>query len=1056
MSFSPQEKQRKNKKNETITKNDIYDDLYKIKLEKNSKIPIKYVSWKDQINHHKIIDTENFNVGIPTGKINNLCVLDIDVKDEGLDEFQLYINEYGEPKTVKQQTPSGGYHLLFLNTHSNPKYKYLIDNNLTNSSKYRNKGIDIRNNGGYIVAAPSKINNIEYKFIRNFNECKILEMPETLIDWLLIGKQNKLIECKTKTKGTPENIKSSLNYLINDDEIKTLLYKLPKKYYKNYNEWLYILTIFKNLNKFDIFDEWSKQSKTYNYNNNVQLWNSNTGNIDINFLVYLVNIENNSNNSSIQYIKPYEPILNDISHIKTITYNNKYVYDETFNKKQFDKDIFNNYSTIIIKSTTGTGKTTSVANHCQNMNYKLISIIARISLANQHKDSFKKKDINLMSYNINDNDKDLDIKNDDIVICINSLLKLKNLSIDDIKKTVLYIDEINSFLESLTNNETLNKKLKQINILLMRLIKYSHKVIVSDALISDGVFELLKNRDDTKKIYIINEYKKFNNVEAYRIKDEKILFDIVKQHILNNEPFLFPSDSCKTISEIYLDCLKYSPEEFKKKLMLITAETKIKVNDATEDFKDKFVFYSPSITYGVDFQPETPQDVFIYIKGHSILPSGFFQQITRTRNIKRLYYYYDIKIDDNNKDDTHLYNINKPLYNNLEEVKEKYRNIINISDDQLYNICINTDINYDEQLIENTFFNLFCYNKYVDDIYNTNKLKHFEQILLNNGFELYEYGNNRQLEKKEKDKLKELKNEYDENLFDEFLNTPNEERTKNDKFNNIVQHITAFKLEDKTNDELLILKECIMNKFYLTEILNYNRLLKNENYIISKINELDKENYTIKNYNSPYHKIFIINNICKLYNLNVFELEYKNENVEFSKELIKYYNVVFNANKKEPKNNNELIKLLVDSYKNLIPTLEIINTESTKPRGKDGKQRRIYKYKLNDNIMKKCNEIINIYGFIKNNETNSNIIKTCNINFIDNEDNIEEPHKETKTKKETLKKVEISKEEKQKIEDEIINKIKESIKRDEEYLKNRTHPSQFQDHNKPKFMKPIY
>jgi len=565
MSFSPQEKTRKNKKNEAIPKNDIYEDLYKIKLEKNSKTPIKYVSWKDPINHHKIIDTENFNVGIPTGKVNNLCVLDIDVKDEGVKEYEKYKNEYGEPETVKQQTPSGGYHILYLNTHSNPKYKYLIDNYLTNSSKYRNKGIDIRNNGGYIVAAPSKINNIEYKFIRNFNECKILEMPENLIDWLLLGKQNKIIECKTKTKDTPENTKSSLNYLINDEEIKTLLYNLPKKYYKNYNEWLYILTIFKNLNKFDIFDEWSKQSKKYNYNNNVQLWNSNAGNIDINFLVYLVNIENNSNNSSIQYIKPYEPILNDITHIKTITYNNKYVYDETFNKNQFDKDIFNNYATLIIKSTTGTGKTTSTAHHCQNMNYKLISIIARISLANQHKDSFKKKDINLMSYNINDNDKDLDIKNDNIVICINSLLKLKSLSIDDIKKTVLYIDEINSFLESLTNNETLNKKLKQINILLMKLIKYSHKVIVSDALISDGVFELLKSRDDAKKIYIINEFKKFNNVEAYRIKDEKILFNIVKQHILNNEPFLFPSDSCKIISEIYLECLKYSPEEFKKK-----------------------------------------------------------------------------------------------------------------------------------------------------------------------------------------------------------------------------------------------------------------------------------------------------------------------------------------------------------------------------------------------------------------------------------------------------------------------------------------------------------
>ena len=53
-------------------------------------------------------------------------------------------------------------------------------------------------------------------------------------------------------------------------------------------------------------------------------------------------------------------------------------------------------------------------------------------------------------------------------------------------------------------------------------------------------------------------------------------------------------------------------------MILITSKTKYKVHKASKQFKDKFVFYSPSITTATDFSIESPQDVFIYIKGGSI------------------------------------------------------------------------------------------------------------------------------------------------------------------------------------------------------------------------------------------------------------------------------------------------------------------------------------------------------------------------------------------------------------------------------------------------------
>ena len=62
----------------------------------------------------------------------------------------------------------------------------------------------------------------------------------------------------------------------------------------------------------------------------------------------------------------------------------------------------------------------------------------------------------------------------------------------------MYIDEISSFLE-LTHNDTLDNVLKHVYHTLIRFIKHADKVIVSDALITDAVFELLKHRSDDKK-----------------------------------------------------------------------------------------------------------------------------------------------------------------------------------------------------------------------------------------------------------------------------------------------------------------------------------------------------------------------------------------------------------------------------------------------------------------------------------------------------------------------------------------------------------------------------
>ena len=124
-----------------------YNNLLKFKLQKNSKVPLNK-GWTNPVNLSSDIDMKyGYKLGIATGRVNNLIVLDIDIKDNGLNEWNKYIDEYGEPLTYKVKTPSGGYHYYFKRSSTDDNKNELVFNYLTTKTKYRGVGIDIRNNG---------------------------------------------------------------------------------------------------------------------------------------------------------------------------------------------------------------------------------------------------------------------------------------------------------------------------------------------------------------------------------------------------------------------------------------------------------------------------------------------------------------------------------------------------------------------------------------------------------------------------------------------------------------------------------------------------------------------------------------------------------------------------------------------------------------------------------------------------------------------------------------------------------------------------------------------
>ena len=92
-------------------------------------------------------DAEPSNIAIVTGEISGITVIDIDIGEGkfGAESWQELVNEFGEVQTLCANTGSGGMHMVFL-----------YNSGLKTASNVLGEGIDCRNDGGYIVAAPSR------------------------------------------------------------------------------------------------------------------------------------------------------------------------------------------------------------------------------------------------------------------------------------------------------------------------------------------------------------------------------------------------------------------------------------------------------------------------------------------------------------------------------------------------------------------------------------------------------------------------------------------------------------------------------------------------------------------------------------------------------------------------------------------------------------------------------------------------------------------------------------------------------------------------------------
>jgi hypothetical protein len=151
-------------------------------LECNSpgKHPIVYHGVKDASNELSMIKDWNHNwpyanMGIVTGNISGIFVLDVDAKSGGLDSLEKLQKDYGTlPDTITVETGGGGLHYYY----RYPEFQVKNRAGLL-------PGIDIRGYNGYVVAPPSNHKSGKrYRWKDGFSpkDFEVVDAPDWLLD----------------------------------------------------------------------------------------------------------------------------------------------------------------------------------------------------------------------------------------------------------------------------------------------------------------------------------------------------------------------------------------------------------------------------------------------------------------------------------------------------------------------------------------------------------------------------------------------------------------------------------------------------------------------------------------------------------------------------------------------------------------------------------------------------------------------------------------------------------------------------------------------------------
>jgi len=800
----------------------------------------------------------NYNYALVCGINTGITVVDIDfTKDEYGDKYDdcEFVKEFPNFKdqfnTLCVKSCNNGYHLYF---------KYDVD--IKNGSDSHHK-IDIRNDNGYIMVPPSQIKGKSYEL---YKQNKIQEIPIELKEWILknlklrSGQPNKTNR-KTRINNIYSYKETGYTLKMTSKEFKYILSCLKIDTQKendfrgDYKLWLNVLKAAKFCGYRSVFDKWSKKTIHNNYDKVLNMRLYNNANCTIHHFYWLLK------ESKVKNTFTYKNVNSEISDYEEIPKRAK-LDDITSNKRYFKKN-----KSYIVKSDTGTGKTTAFMYYIKQLKHKFISIVSRCKLGIDQNIKFSNHGLDIQYYT------DREFRwGDNIIITCESLHHLENYDFSDY---VVYFDEFESILKHICLSTTMKYR-KRFFIILIKILICCKQFICTDADISTITTNFINNIDDTfqkksKKInkeciLAVNKFKHFQNISVNIYTDESNFYDKLK----TEEEFLLCCDS-KTeteISQIRINC----PED----TIIFNSDTsKEDRKKSLDDYKKAII--SPTLLYGSDSLMVRP--VYAHYKGHTIGVKEMVQQVARARNPTEINVFF---VNDCSKI-TNYDTIEDLQTDNIAKIKY-YGDFM--SDNYSFPILGEED---NDECGSDKFFNVFrsLYEHviYTRDAYNTNKKLHFINLMEQKGCNVYET-------KQKIQRLKDIKELKELVKQSKILNFKSDDEKIKERVN--ILKIPDDKIEEYKEfllDDIAISKHFQLCDFFFKDNIKFD----NVSYTTEKMRA--KNDFVISKLDSTNFKISIIQRFMKIINMtkdNIFNYTPTEEKVIISKSLNELYNKTFN------------------------------------------------------------------------------------------------------------------------------------------------------------------
>jgi hypothetical protein len=293
-----------------------------------------------------------------------------------------------------------------------------------------------------------------------------------------------------------------------------------------------------------------------------------------------------------------------------------------------------------------------------------------------------------------------------------------------------------------------------------------------------ALLELITNRPangNSRYRFINNIYKSYDGIDAIIIDRYNDMIMKMKEEILENRYFLC---CCNTkaqtnIINVILQETGIEPDDIK----IYTSEEGDIIQDIKTEWANKYIIYSPTIVSGLDFTPSTPQNVYCFIEGtNTIDPEQSVQQITRNRNINKVYLYTS--------------RIGNTLdYKTLEDTRIAHHKILDDLDtSRIYSDLCNKVFN--EELLCWEYKDNSINKMYIQYIYDRNILKsslvyNICEILKSKGFNVIRNTNVKVIaqDSSDKERINNKIVESRSDLYEAFINNT----SLNNKFNKTIK-----------------------------------------------------------------------------------------------------------------------------------------------------------------------------------------------------------------------------------------------------------------------------